>query len=87
MPPSHHEDFSEPIAAALDAIRAGDAGALARLLEATPGLANAEVGDGTSLLDEGLNLAGCFDRIEVVRLLLGAGARVDARGTAGITAL
>ena len=43
--------------------------------------------DGTSLLDEGLNLAGCYDRVELVHVLLEAGARVDARGTAGITAL
>jgi len=80
-------DMPQPIAAALDAIRAGNAEALARLLDATPGLAEAEVEHGTSLLDEGLNLAGCFDRIELVRRLLEAGARVDARGTAGITAL
>ena len=40
-------DMPQPIAAALDAIRAGDAEALARLLDATPGLAEAEVEHGT----------------------------------------
>jgi ankyrin repeat protein len=87
VPRSHDEDLSDAIAAALDAIRAGDAGDLARLLDATPELAHAGVQNGTSLLDEGLNLAGCFDRVELVHVLLGAGARVEARGTAGITAL
>jgi hypothetical protein len=38
-------------------------------------------------LDHPLNLAACFDRVELVHMLLGAGARVDARGEAGITAL
>ncbi len=38
-------------------------------------------------LDEPLNLAACFDRVELVEILLGAGARADALGSAGITAL
>lgn len=40
-----------------------------------------------SHLDEPLNLAACFDRVALVQMLLVAGARVDARGTAGITPL
>jgi hypothetical protein len=38
-------------------------------------------------LDGPLNLAGCFDRVELVQMLLAAGAQVTARGDAGITAL
>ena len=38
-------------------------------------------------LDGPLNLAACFDRVELVELLLAAGARVDARGIWGITPL
>jgi hypothetical protein len=112
---------TEPIAAALDAIRGGDAAALARLLDASPELVRAEVGAGGSLLgevaepdvfgtalrhelgvdracvelliargsdlNEPLNLAACFDRVELVEMLLAAGAQVDARGAVGLTAL
>ena len=42
---------------------------------------------GGSDLDGPLNLAACFDRVELVELLLAAGARVDARGIWGITPL
>jgi ankyrin repeat protein len=113
-PPDH-------IAAALDAISAGDSDALERLLDAVPGLVHAAVGAGGSLLgavaepdvfgtalrhelgvdracvhllidrgselDGPLNLAACFDRVELVEILLAAGARVDAVRLAGITAL
>lgn len=113
-PPDH-------LATALDAIGAGDAGALERLLDAMPGLVHAEVGPGGSLLGEvaepdvfgtklrhelgvdracvdlliergseldgPLNLAACFDRVELVEMLLAAGARLDAVGAPGITAL
>lgn len=112
---------TEPVDAAIQAIRAGDAGALARLLDASPGLVHAEAGAGGSLLgavaepdvfgarlghelgvdracvelliargsdlDEPLNLAACFDRVELLNILLAAGARAEARGSAGITAL
>jgi len=112
---------TEPVDAAIQAIRAGDAAGLARLLDASPGLVSASVGAGGSLLgavaepdvfgarlghelgvdracvelliargsdlNEPLNLAACFDRVELVTMLLEAGARVDARGVAGITAL
>ena len=111
----------ESVAAALAAIRAGDAPALRRLLDADPGLVHAEVGAGGSLLGEvaqpdvfgsplrhalgvdracvelliergsdldgPLNLAACFDRVELVELLLAAGARVDERETFGVTPL
>jgi hypothetical protein len=111
----------EPVAAALAAIRVGDAPALRRLLDAAPELAGAEAGAGGSLLGEvaqpdvfgdslrhalgvdrecvdvliergseldgPLNLAACFDRLELVEILLAAGARVDARGIYGITPL
>jgi ankyrin repeat protein len=40
-----------------------------------------------SELNGPLNLAACFDRAELVRILLAAGARVDATGIYGITAL
>lgn len=111
----------EPVAAALAAIRAGDAEHLERLLEADPELVRVEVGAGGSLLGEvaqpdvfgvslrhelgvdracvdmliergseldgPLNLAACFDRLELVKILLAAGARIDARGVHGVTAL
>ncbi len=38
-------------------------------------------------LDAPLNLAACFDRVELVQILLAAGARVEATGMHGITAL
>jgi ankyrin repeat protein len=38
-------------------------------------------------LDGPLNPAACFDRLELVQILLGAGARVDAMGIHGITPL
>lgn len=38
-------------------------------------------------LDGPLNLAACFDRLELVEILLAAGARVDARGIHGLTPL
>ena len=38
-------------------------------------------------LDGPLNLAACFDRVELVEILLDAGARVDGRGIHGITPL
>jgi Ankyrin repeats (3 copies) len=38
-------------------------------------------------LDGPLNLAACFDRAELVRILLAAGAHVDATGIHGITPL
>lgn len=41
----------------------------------------------TSDLDGPLNLAACFDRVELVELLLAAGARVDTREPYGITPL
>jgi hypothetical protein len=115
-----HDD-SEPLAAALEAIRAGDAGSLRRLLWSHPELVFVEVGAGGSLLGEvaqpdvfgislghalgvdrecvdllvesgsdldgPLNLAACFDRLELVQILLAAGARVDATGIWGITPL
>jgi hypothetical protein len=111
----------EAVAAALDAIRAGDAGSLRRLLSAQPELVHVDVGAGGSLLgavaepdvfatslghalgveracvdvliesgsdlDGPLNLAACFDRVELVRILLAAGARVEATETHGITPL
>jgi hypothetical protein len=114
-------DYAEPVAAALAAIRAGDAAALRRLLDADPGLVRVEVGAGGSLLGEvaqpdvfgaslgsalgvdracvdllvergsdldgPLNLAACFDRVELVELLLAAGASVDERGIHGVTPL
>jgi Ankyrin repeats (3 copies) len=114
-------DPGEPTKAALAAIKAGDAGELARLLEREPRLVTAEVGAGGSLLGavaqpdvfgtrlghaldvdracvdlliergselEGpLNLAACFDRLELVEILLAAGARVDATGIHGVTPL
>lgn len=119
--PPHHDDLSEPVAAARDAIRAGDAVALTRLLDAEPRLVQANVGAGGTLLGQvaepdvfgtalgrelgvdracvellitrgsdlthPLNLAACFDRVELVHMLLAAGARVDARGIDGITPL
>ena len=111
----------EPVAAALDAIRSGDARSLRRLLVLHPELAHVEVGAGGSLLGEiaqpdvfgtslghalgvdrecvdvliesgsdldgPLNLAACFDRVELVQILLAAGARADATGIWGITPL
>lgn len=110
-----------PTSQALDAIRAGDAHALALLLDAEPGLVHAPVGAGGSLLGEvaqpdvfgaslghalgvdracvglliergseldgPLNLAACFDRVELVELLLAAGARPEERERYGVTAL
>ncbi len=38
-------------------------------------------------LDGPLGLAACFDRLELVKILLAAGAHVDARGIHGITPL
>ena len=112
---------SAPVAAALTAIRAGDAGSLRRLLDSHPELVRVEVGAGGSLLGEvaqpdvfgtslrhalgvdrdcvdvliesgseldgPLNLAACFDRVELVTILLAAGGRVDATGIFGITPL
>jgi hypothetical protein len=112
---------SESVAAALEAIRAGDADSLRRLLDADPGLVDADVGAGGSLLgavaepdvfgdslrhalgvdracvdvliergsdlDGPLNLAACFDRVELVEILLAVGARVDATGIHGVTPL
>jgi ankyrin repeat protein len=43
-----------------------------------------EAGSG---LDAPLNLAACFDRLELVQILLAAGARADATGIYGITPL
>lgn len=40
-----------------------------------------------SELDGPLNLAACFDRVELVRILLAAGARVDSTAIYGITPL
>ena len=114
-------EHAEPVAAALAAIRAGDAGSLRRLLATHPELVHVEVGAGGSLLGEvaqpdvfgtslrhalgvdrecvdvliesgsdldgPLNLAACFDRVELVQILLVAGARVDATGIHGITPL
>lgn len=112
---------SDPMAAALDAIRTGDATSLERLLNLHPKLVNVEVGAGGSLLGEvaepdvfgtalrlalgvdracvdlliergsdldgPLNLAACFDRVELVEIVLAAGARVDERGIHGVTPL
>jgi ankyrin repeat protein len=117
----HSRQHSEPVAAALDAIRAGDAGSLRRRLCSHPELVHVEVGAGGSLLgevaqpdvfgislghalgvdracvdvlielgsdlDAPLNLAACFDRVELVQILLAAGARADATGIWGITPL
>lgn len=114
-------EHAEPVAAALEAIRSGDPGALRRLLWSHPGLTHAEVGAGGTLLgavaepdvfgnslgyaldvdrecvdvlieagsdlDSPLNLAACFDRVELVQILLVAGGRVDATGIHGITPL
>ncbi len=114
-------EHPEAVAAALRAIRAGDAAALRGLLDAKPGLVHVEVGAGGSLLGEvaqpdvfgaslgrplgidracvdlliergsdldgPLNLAACFDRVELVEMLLSAGARVDERGIHGVTPL
>lgn len=114
-------EHPEAVAAALAAIRAGDAPALRRLLDASPGLVHVEVGAGGSLLGEvaqpdvfgdalghalgadracvelliergseldgPLSLAACFDRVELLEILLAAGARVDERGIFGITPL
>ncbi len=111
----------EPVTAALEAIRAGDALSLRRLLDAHPELVQAEVGAGGSLLgaaaqpdvfgtslgralgvdracvdlliargsdlDGPLGLAACFDRLELVEILIAAGARVHARGIHGVTPL
>jgi Ankyrin repeats (many copies) len=38
-------------------------------------------------LDGPLNLAACFDRVELIEILLAAGARVDERETFGVTPL
>jgi ankyrin repeat protein len=38
-------------------------------------------------LDGPLNLAACFDRLELVEILLAAGARVEERGIHGVTPL
>jgi hypothetical protein len=112
---------SEPVAAALDAIRVGDAAHLKHLLDSYPEMVGIEVGAGGSLLGEvaepdvfgsslrhelgvdracvdlliergsdldgPLNLAACFDRLELVEILLAAGARVDTRGIHGVTPL
>lgn len=117
----HSRQEAEPVAAALEAIRAGDAGSLRRLIYSRPGLVRVEVGAGGSLLGEvaqpdvfgtslrhalgvdracvdvliesgsdldgPLNLAACFDRVELLQILLAAGARVDATGIHGITPL
>lgn len=114
-------EHPEPVAAALAAIRAGDAAQLKRLLDSAPELVRVEVRAGGSLLGEiaepdvfgaslghalgveracvdlliergsdldgPLNLAACFDRVELVEILLAAGARVDTRGIHGITPL
>lgn len=114
-------EHTEPVAAALTAIRDGDAGSLRGLLASHPELVHVEVGAGGSLLgavaqpdvfgaslrhalgvdrecvdvliesgsdlDGPLNLAACFDRLELVRILLAAGARVDVTGIHGITPL
>jgi hypothetical protein len=111
----------EPASAAVDAIAAGDAASLRRLLDAHPELAHAEMGAGGSLLgaiaepdvfgtslghdlgvarecvdlliragsdlDGPLNMAACFDRVELVEILLAAGAQVDALGIHGVTPL
>jgi hypothetical protein len=110
-----------PVAAALAAIRAGDAAQLKLMLDSDPELVRVEVGAGGSLLGEvaqpdmfgtplrhelgvdracvdlliergsdldgPLNLAACFDRLELVEILLAAGARIDARGIHGVTPL
>ena len=112
---------TEPVAAALAAIHAGDAGTLRRLLCSHPELVHVDVGAGGSLLGEvaqpdvfgnrlghalgvdrecvdvliesgsdldgPLNIASCFDRVELVGILLAAGARVAATGVHGITPL
>lgn len=121
MGSQHSRPHPEPVAAALDAIRTGDAVHLKRLLDSEPELVRVEVGAGGSLLGEvaqpdvfgtslhhelgvdrecvdlliergsdldgPLNLAACFDRLELVEILLAAGARVDRRGTHGVTPL
>jgi ankyrin repeat protein len=117
----HARQHPEPVTAALEAIRTGDALLLERLLDAHPELVDTDVGAagsllgevaqpdvfGTSLghalgvdrtcvdllvertndLDGALNLAACFDRLELVEILLAAGARVNARGIWGVTPL
>jgi hypothetical protein len=117
----HPREPCEPVTAALEAIRAGDAASLRGLLDAYPQLVEVDVAAGGSLLaqiarpdvlgsslgralgvdracvelliergsalDEPLNLAACFDRVEFVEILVAAGARVDARGIHGVTPL
>jgi hypothetical protein len=113
---------SPQVLAALDAIRAGDAAALASLLDAQPELAGHVhngawttlleaiaqpdvIGDGLHvdlgtdprvvqlLADRGadlegpLNLAACFNRAELVRLLLDAGADAAPDPSRGLTPL
>jgi ankyrin repeat protein len=109
------------VAAAMTAIREGDAAQLRRLLDLEPELVHVEVGAGGSLLGEvaqpdvfgaalghelgvdracvdllidrgsdldgPLNLAACFDRLELVEILLAAGARADVAGIHGVTPL
>lgn len=113
--------YPDDVAAALAAIRTGDAAALRRLLDAHPELVRVDVGAGGSLLgavaepdvlgaalghelgvdracvdlliergsdlDGPLNLAACFDRVDLVEILLSAGGRVDGVGIHGITPL
>ena len=117
----HAHQHPASVAAALPAIRAGDAAHLKHLLDVEPGLVHVEGGAGGSLLGEvaqpdvfgtslrhelgvnracvdlliergsdldgPLNLAACFDRLELVEILLAAGARVDVLGIHGVTPL
>jgi hypothetical protein len=117
----HARQDAEPVAAALEAIRAGNADSLRRLLDSHHEVVHVEVGAGGSLLgavarpdvvgtslghalgvdracvdllieagsdlDGPLNLAACFDRVELVQILLAAGAGVGVRGIHGITPL
>ena len=119
--PQHAHQGAEPVAAALAAIRSGDADSLRRLLRSHPELVDVEVGAGGSLLGQvaqpdvfgtslrhelgvdwdcvdvliesgselngPLNLAAGYDRVELVQMLLAAGAQVDATGIHGITPL
>lgn len=66
-----------------EAIRRGDASAVARLLEERPDLARAVGAHGKT----GLHWAAEHDRVDIARLLVDAGADLDARTSWGATPL
>src|SRR5205823_3049553 len=73
----------EPFGAAFEAIKAGDAAALAALLERHPDLTDAQGTNGSSLL----NLATSFRQPSICRLLIDRDADVDLATTRGVTPL